>query len=261
MRAFKRLTSVLLLITVAVVLCFTVCSCKKKKAESGIYIVSKETFEANIKLNEEGNISEKFSSEFLINNDVDNVQDGKEYYALIYILDSYVYKGEIEFNSEAVPHLTLGNCYGMSSEMGLKLSLNGIGDGYDLKNYDKKTSKTTYCAAFSFIFNGFTGKETAAEDLLEIKLSYSASNSVNSGTVNISKSVQMRHEKQISASSSVKFLSLSDFQDGAADGSLKDTLEAPVFEKVYAVIDCALSGGQKIPVSKYYNIGANYEFN
>ena len=245
-----RKTVALLLGIIFTVFAFNFTSCKKQEDKSDILIISKETFDSKIVLNEQGNIAEPFSIKKLADSEVEYLQDGMEYCALIYIRKEYVYKGEISFGSEAIPHLTLGKCYSMNSgESGISLSINSVGNGYELKNNDKKISKSTHYAAFSFTFNGFEVKEELFDDILDINLRVITSDSKFASYIDINKSVRMRHEKQIKASSTVKFLSLSEYQSGKIGDSLKETLEAPVFEKFYAVIDYTLTGGTKIEES------------
>ena len=193
MSKIKKTVAFSLLILTLFTAIFSATSCQNFMPKSDIIIVSRETFDTQIKLNEQGDIAKAFSPKRLAAFEVEFLQEGMEYCALIYIRKECVYKGEIEFGSESTPHLTLGKCYSISgSESGITLSLNSVGDGFDIKNQDKEISKSTYCAAFSFTFNGFESKEKLTEDFLDIKLSFVPSRSEISNPVEINKSVLMR---------------------------------------------------------------------
>ncbi len=226
---------------------FTFSSCGNGKDKSKIIIISEETFKSEIKTKDWGSLEEEFSPKKLSKSEVDYLQNGKKYYALVYLHKVALAKGRIEITGNTKTDITLENGYSM---LGVNnhyhISLNESKDGYDVGNYGKKISESTHYGYFSFTVNSFDGLESSGADELNIKLSYSSEEGATELDKEVAVTKELRSEKKLNAASSIKYLTEEGFESGKYDENLKDTLEVAQGEKFYVVVDYTLSGGVKI---------------
>ncbi len=248
MSTLKRISAAILFFFMIFNTPFIVASCGNGKNKSKIIIVSEETFKSEVKLTKYGYIEEKFSPKKLSRSEVEYLEAGKKYYALIYLHKIKFWQGKIEISSGAKTDITFDSGNDMfGADKTLSIYFNDNKDGYVLKNSSKKITGDTHYAAFGFTLNSFDGLENYGLDELNIKLSYSAEKDVETYDKEIAVTKELRHEKQLNVSSStLKYFTESDYQSGKYDDKLKDSLEIARGEKFYVVADYTVSGGVKI---------------
>ncbi len=249
MSTFKKIFAAFLFFIMLFTACFAIVSCRRSGGDkSKIIIVSEETFNSEVKLTKYGYIEKEFSAESLSKSEVEYLEAGKKYYALIYLHKIKFWQGKIDISSGAKTDITFDSGNDMfGADNIFSIYFNDNKDGYVLKNSSKKITEDTHYAAFGFTVNSFDGLGNYGLDDLNIKLSYSEEKDATEYDKEILVTKELRHEKQLNAvSSSIKYLSESGYQSGKYDENLKESLEVAPGEKFYVVVDYFLSGGVKI---------------
>ena len=224
---------------------FSLYSCKSKADESGIFIVSEETFNSKAKTSDEASLS--FSTNEIKEVEEDHLLIGKRYYALVYLKSTELKLGRLVFGGLGDIELDEDRYVGTS---GGTLSSSCV-DGMTYKTFEVvnegKVKKTDVYLAI-----GFTVNDINTSNMCKLELTFYIYSEYTAGERNefngtIEKKLDIRYPKQVTSEASVKYLAEDDYISGDIDGKLKDKIETVAAgEKAYVVIDYRLSGGKEI---------------
>ena len=218
---------------------------EKFEDKSDIYIVSEETFNSEIKNKSKTDF--KFSPEKIFEKREKSLLSEKKYYALFYVKDTVIKEASISVGF--LNNGTLDDEVFVGTSKG-KLTGERLGLHSATVTRDGKAVKADIYVAVCFKIEELS----SAYNSYSLKMyfwGYSeydySEDGRNSSDVRVEKEFNIFHDKQIKASSSIKYLTENDYKSGSYEDKLKDTVEnAPIGEKIYAVIDYKLSGAKLI---------------
>ncbi len=213
--------------------------------KSDIYIVSEETFNSEIKNKSKTDF--KFSPKKIFEKREKNLLTKKTYYALFYIKDTVIKEASVSVgfldNGTVYDEIFVGTSKG-------KVTGERIGLHSATVTREGKAVKADLFVAISFTVDKISDYINSSEFNIyfwgysEYDYSEDARNDVD---VRVEKAFNIFHDKQIKASSSIKYLTENDYKSGSFEDKLKDAVENPSLgEKIYAVIDYKLSGEKLI---------------
>ena len=255
MRAYKKISFVFFIILLFIAAVFTLFSCANDNAggeESGIFVLSEETFNSEFGTPEEGKFS--FSAERVCGIDEDDLINGNRYYALIYIKDTAVARATISFasfNVKLEDKIFVGAGKG-SYTAGISESLNSL---CTLIN-EGKAKETDVYVAVSFTVEKLNVSTSTLGIYALIYSEYDYSEDANNRTdSSFEKHFMLIQQKHVSAVSSIKYLTEDDYKSGDYEEKLTNEIgPLAVGEKIYAVIDIGLSKGTMIEETDTLNL-------
>ncbi len=222
---------------------FSFSSCGLGKDKSKIYIISEDEFKSTVKLDDDGNIK-KLDLKKLEKADEENLITGKKYYAVVYADGKKISQGDLCFYSDVTVNtdeIYLGTKKDYKLESEFSYIENPGRGGYYARIMVKPSEYKKYGKTDNYYAVGFIA-ENADSESFHVKLSYYQGS--YHGDVDTHKSIL--YKKQITSEASIKYLSYEDYMSGDYDGKLKDSIEAPIGEKIFAVIDYKLSAFNEI---------------
>ncbi len=213
--------------------------------KSDIFIVSEETFNTQIKSKSKTNF--KFSPEKIYEKREKHILGEKKYYALFYVKDAVIKEADImisiQYEGTLDDEIYVGTSKGkVTGERRGLTSCTVTREG--------KTVKANLFLAVGFTVDKISDASNSSQLPIYFwgysKYDYSE-DARNNVDTRIEKKINVFHEKQISAASSIKYLTENDFKSGSYGDKLADTAEnVAIGDKIYAVIDYKLSGGRLI---------------
>ena len=238
----KRAVALILALITVFAGAFSFSSCGLGKDNSKIYVVREEVFKDAVKLDD--GVIEKVLLKKLEDADEQNFITGKKYYAIAYADNKKISQGFFKFFNEV--KIESGDFYfGAKKSFKTDMTLsypaqeNPTVTGYSqaMINIDTTKAKKSDC----YIAVGFI-PTNADNEKFYINFQYYEGSSNRDFSTN--KTVM--YNKQISAESSIKYLSYEDYMAGNYDDKLEDSVGVAVGQKFFAVIDYKLSSFKDI---------------
>lgn len=236
MKLLKRITLFFVLVLTVFAVCIIFSSCAKGGEKAKIYLVTAENFEKTVELGDEREIK-GVSLKELEKADEEYLTVGQKYYAVMYIDRLKVNGGRFVFSQNVT--------YGEDDLFA------GRKRGDKIKTYvDYKTDyikfsasnpkKTDHYFAVCFELDGYTENENGA-GLLTLRFPVSTGLNFVKEAQEFTVEKEIRYKKQVTAASTIKYLTRAEYMSENIDENLKDSIEAPLGEKIYAVIDYTLT--------------------
>ncbi len=238
MKMLKKISLVILIFTLFIAfLIFFSCG---KEDKSRIYIVSEEDFKNTVELNKNGEI-EKISLKELEKADVRDFVTDVKYYTVVYLDSKTLIRGSLTFGGDVTLYESEIYTGTKSGRETIEAELTGDSNKnkkFEFSAYDY--AETDCYVAAAFTVNDFEKEKYSDYGNFNIGLIYSSTYTKNYGRdVSLTKKIQ--YKKQITAASSIKYVSYEDYMSGNFDDKLKDSIVAPVGQKYFAVIDYTLT--------------------
>lgn len=236
----KRRIKFILLTFLVFTACIVMFSCGNGKYMSKIYIIPESEFNSCVKTDDM--VIKKLNLKNLEKADLEELVTGEKYYAVMYVKGALITEGGLSLGNKSEidwKNVYNGTKNGCSVETSLALS----GDYVDFVPDSSNQSNTEYWLAAKFVAND-ADKETFSCSFMFDGHIYE--NKQHRYTDQFYVNKKILYHKQISVEQSVKYLSYGDYVSGEYDDKLKDSIEAPIGEKFFAVIDYKLSSFKDI---------------
>lgn len=243
MSILKKSIKILLLFSLTAMACFCIAACGLGKDNSKIYIIPEEEFKSCVKTDENGGI-EKLDRKKLEKADLESLITDEKYYAVLYADGKKVSQGWFSFfndvtvNEEEI-YIGTKKDIEIESDVGYPQKSNPTISEIPYAQISVDPSgnkKSDYYIAVEFAANVAEGEK------FHVKFQFYE----GSSNRDVEAFKDIMYKKQITAEPSVKYLSYEDFMSGSYDEKLKDSIEARIDEKFYAVIDYRLSAFKNI---------------
>lgn len=236
----KRRIKFILLTFLVFTACIVMFSCGNGKYMSKIYIIPESEFNSCVKTDDM--VIEKLNLKNLEKADLEELLTGEKYYAVMYVKGAWITEGGLSLGNESEIDRT--NVYrGTKNGCSVETTLASSGDYVDFVPDSSNRSNTEYWLAAKFVAND-ADKETFSCSFMFDGHIYENEQHRYSDQFYVNKKIL--YHKQISVEQSVKYLSYEEYMSGEYDGKLKDSIEAPIGEKFFAVIDYKLSAFKEI---------------
>lgn len=230
MSILKKSIKILLLFSLTAMACFCIAACGLFKDDSRIYIIPEEEFKACVKINDSGAIK-KLDRKKLDKADLESLVTDEKYYAVLFAEGKKVSQGWLNFRNDVTVDKE-AVYFGTNKDIELETSASDSGVFVEPSG----NKKSDYYIAVGFTAN-------VADDK-KFHVDFSFYEGSHHGDVDVFKDIL--YKKQITAKPSIKYLSYEDYMSGDFDGKLKDYLEVPIGDKLFAVIDYKLSAFKDI---------------
>lgn len=230
MSILKKSIKILLLFALAAMACFCIAACGLGKDNSRIYIIPEADFKSCVKTDDSGAI-EKLDRKKLEEADLESLLTDEKYYAVLFAEGKNIFQGWLNFRNDVTVDME-AVYFGTNKDIELETSASN--SGVFIEHLENK--KSDYYIAVGFTAN-------VADDY-KFNVDFSFYEGSHHGDIDVYKDIL--YKKQITAEPSIKYLSYEDYMSGDYDGKLKDYLEVPIGDKLFAVIDYKLSAFKDI---------------
>ncbi len=243
MSILKNSVKILLLSVSIVIACICLAACGLFKDDSRIYIIPEEEFKSCVKTDDSG-VIKKLDRKKLDKADLESLVTDEKYYAVLFAEGKNIFQGWLNFRNDVnVDEEAV--YFGTKKDIELETDV----------SYPKKSNPTISGIPYAEIFVDPSGNKKSdyyiavgftanVADDKKFNVDFQFYEGSSCSYVKAYKDIL--HKKQITAEPSIKYLSYEDYMSGNFDGKLKDYLEVPVGDKLFAVIDYKLSAFKDI---------------